>query len=129
MEILIEMSMSRLDAIDKCVQVASQFATHFEKALSDKRSKSNDFIHHCTELNAFWNQVKDIKLKPKNKSITDVNLIDWFFTGGQDITDMVSEDNEEIYNKFINILLRDRNVDIVKAFDILFEEMNGNEVS
>lgn len=129
MEISTEMLMTRAKAIFTCVSLSVQFANHFEKALEDKRNNFDTFIHHCTELNSFWNSVKNIRLKPNNRLITDVNLIDCFFTGGQDVTDMVSEENEEIYNKFINILLRDRNIDIVKAFDILFEETNNNELS
>ena len=107
--ILNEMAMTRTEAISICMDLGKKFIEHFHKIYSEGKTSEN-FNHHCAEMQSWLDKCKSIKLKSNNKYLTPVNLIDWFFTAGGGI----DEDNGftdyaeiEIYNKFIIILLAD----------------------
>lgn len=118
---LTEMAMSRTDAIDRCQSLGKQFITHFDKIYneSDKEVRS----HWESEMNTFWEKVKDIKLKGNKNSLSFSNLHDWFFTACQNAEDfMTAEDKEaeeELYNNFIIGLHQNRNKQVSEVLSQL----------
>ena len=57
--VLNEIAMSRRDAIDKCSDLGYQFVKHFKKVIQEG-IESEDFHHHCKEMQSWYEQVKDI---------------------------------------------------------------------
>ena len=111
MEILNEMVYTIPDAMDRCHSLGEQFANHFNKVCSSTK-ESDDFVHHCIEMQAGFDQVKDIILKHNNKKITYVNLIDWFFTYGNNVENIIDEQYVDLYNVFIIKLLNSKTTSI-----------------
>ena len=106
--ILREMSTSRADAIETCMDLSKKFTEHFNKAYSEGIT-STSFHHHCSEMQAWWNKANAIKFKHNNKKLSNVNLIDWFFTGGSTPEDFLSDDTEiDVYNELIVEILSNR---------------------
>ena len=108
---LSEMSLSRLDAIDRCIAYGEKFAEHFNLVCKEGKT-SPDFIHHCGELQGWFKSVRKIKTKYNGKPLSDENLYDWFFTAGANITDVVDNKYIDIYNKLIEMLLSKNNISI-----------------
>ena len=102
-----EMAYERSDAIDKCASHGKRFIEHFHKIMLEGKD-SNTFHHHCSEMQAFYDEVKIIKLKPRSKYISADNLINWFFTIGSDIETVVDEEYQETYEQLCIALLSDR---------------------
>lgn len=123
-----EMSYNRSDAIDRCANLGKQFINHFIKVMNAGGIKDPDFIHHCdTEMAAWFNDVKEITLKPKSKLLSSDQLMDWFFTKGSSIDILLKDDNEkyqDIYSSFIAKLLADKNKKISIA---LIEAIKENK--
>ena len=86
-----EMALSRQDAIDRCMGLGKKFAEHFDKIYNSKDKKLID--HWAKEMDAWWDQVKDIRMKPRSKRIYNVDLLDWFFDAGQLATDFMTSDD------------------------------------
>lgn len=107
--ILNEMAMTRTEAISTCMDLGEKFIEHFHKVYNEGKTSEN-FNHHCAEMQSWLDKCRKIKLKSTNKYLTPVNLIDWFFTacGGVDEDNGFTNNVEiEIYNKFIIILSAD----------------------
>lgn len=115
------MALSLTQAMDRCMDLGEKFAEHFNKIV-DEGISSNNFTHHCIEMQSWWDKVKNLRLKHNNKVISNVNLIDWFFTGGKDVEDLINEDKVNLYNEFLVKLLIDRN----RSIEDLFIEMFNN---
>lgn len=111
-----EMAFNRMDAIDKCISLGKLFINHFLKVVEEGR-ESNDFSHHCHEMQNWYDEVKGIKLKSNNKFISKTHLIDWFFTVGQSPEDFMSDDLVGMYEDLYLELLRGKRVkDIFEEF-------------
>lgn len=115
--ILNEMALSRRDAIDRCISLGTQFKEHFNKVIKDT-PYSQDYIHHCIEMNAFWTQVKRIRLKGSNKFLSSELLVDWFFSAGGSIEDDI--DDSELYDKLISIMIYKRDILVKDAMREIF---------
>ncbi|MBE7084204.1 MAG: hypothetical protein E7373_06370 [Clostridiales bacterium] len=113
-----EMAYTRPDAIERCYNLGEQFAKHFIKICEEGKG-AKYFIHHCAEMQSWWDKVKGIKLKENNKLISLSNLTDWFFTLGKDPEDFIPDRHLPIYSKLYLKLLLDR--EIAKVQDILEE--------
>ena len=106
--LLNEMATTRSDAIETCISLSKKFIEHYKKAYSEGAT-SPTFHHHCSEMQAWWNTVNEIKFKHNNKKLSNVNLIDWFFTGGSTPEDFLNDDTEiDIYNDLIVDILSNR---------------------
>lgn len=106
-KILNEMALKRKDAVDHCCSLGKQFVDHFHKCMIEGAS-SDDFSHHCTEMQAFWDKVKFIVLKPSSKLINFDDLINWFFTYGSDVEHVIKKEYQDTYEKLYLQLLNDR---------------------
>lgn len=99
---VLDMALSRADAMDRCISLGKKFISHFDKIF---KSPKDDAVQHWQgEMKGWFNSVKEIKLKSTNKPILNSELHDWFFTAGADAKDfMQNPSNEEIelYDKFI----------------------------
>ena len=110
---LLEMAYERPDAIDHCASIGKLFIEHFHKLMNEPVN-SDDFDHHCNEMQSWFNDVKKIVLKYNKKLISNTQLIDWFFTIGSSIEYIIDEPYQDIYEKFIIKLLQDRETSTVK---------------
>lgn len=102
-----EMAYTRPDAIDRCYSLGQKFAEHFIKVCKEGKN-SEDYTHHCIEMQNWWDSVKGIRLKGNNKLISVSNLIDWFFTLGKDPEDFIPEEYISLYSKLYLTLLNNR---------------------
>lgn len=118
-----EFAQSRQKIIDDCIALGKQFAHHFNKIM-DEGIESLYFKHHCDELQNYFNQVSNTKFKHNNKRLTTENLIDWFFTTGQNTEDIIKEPYVDAYDKLIVYLItnRDNEFDIKEIMTKLCEE-------
>lgn len=73
---------------------------------------STDFIHHCTEMGAWWDKVKNIVLKSTKKKISKSQLKDWFFEVGSSVEYIIQEEYQETYNELIFALLNDYSMSV-----------------
>lgn len=113
---LVEMALSRGEAIDICMSIGKQFANHFNKVCNEEKNSSN-FKHHCQEMQSWFNKVKSIKLRHTGKLIQPTNLYDWFFTCGAELEDVVNLCYIDDYEYLVNQLICTNN----KVFDVLKE--------
>ena len=73
-----EMAYTHTKAMDLCYSLGKKFAEHFIKICKEGKD-SNDFTPHCIEMQSWWDEVKDIRLKESKKKISYSDLNDWFF--------------------------------------------------
>lgn len=107
-----EMAYTHTKAMDLCYSLGKKFAEHFIKICKEGKD-SNDFTHHCIEMQSWWDEVKDIRLKESKKKISYSDLNDWFFTLGKDPEDFIPEEYLELYSKlYLNLLLNRDTADI-----------------
>ena len=113
-----EMALYRQDALERCIGLGKKFVEHFDKIYNNRNSI--DVEHWKKEMEGWWNKVKDIQLKPSSKRIYNVDLIDWFFDGGESaINFMTAEDKlteRDVYEEFEYRLLG-RNTTVIELID------------
>lgn len=112
-----ERAFSRMDAMDKCIDLGKQFIDHFHKIYEEGKN-SKDFVHHCTEMQAWLNYVRSIKLKTTKRYLTPSDLIDWFFTAGECIdADNGFDTYEEVdlYNEFFLALAANKDCKVINV--------------
>jgi hypothetical protein len=102
-----DMSISRADALEKCQNLGRKFIQHFDKVYKNPDSSSKH--HWLSEMQAWYQNIKDIKLKGVDKPLLKQQLIDWFFTAQANASDYMinptyAEDQayEEFYLKLLN---------------------------
>ena len=109
---LIEMAMSRNDAISKCASLGKMFIKHFDKIY--KEPNNTDVITHwASEMSDWYKEIREIRLKQNLKPILKGNLRDWFFTAcalPEDFMENPSDDELEKYDEFVNNLIMNDNV-------------------
>ena len=98
------MALSRLDAMDRCISYGEKFCDHFN-LICKNGIEASDFKYHCGELQGWFKTIRKIKTKSDSKGLRNEDLIDWFFTAGQNIEDVIWPEYLEIYKKFIDKLL------------------------
>ena len=97
--------------MDRCISLGKKFIEHFDKIY--KNPKSRDVNHWINEMNAWFQKVKEIKLKESNKPILNGNLRDWFFTAGANPQDFMNNPTYkecEDYDKFTEEILKGKNI-------------------
>ena len=107
MIVLKEMAFERKEVIDKCFDLGSQFVDHFNKIMKEGKSSQN-YSHHCHEMQAFWDKVKNLVMKPRSRRVAADELINWFFTVGSDIDSKIEEPHQDYYETLCVNLLNDR---------------------
>lgn len=108
---LLEMAITRSEAIDRCMNLGQRFIEHFKKIVEEDSEK--DVLNHwCNEMQGWFDQVSKIKLKPKSNYLQFNNLMDWFFTVGSDPESYLGDnyDTCKSYNDFILKLYNCKNV-------------------
>lgn len=120
-----EMTYNRSDAIDKCYIKGKPFIEHFHECMRDLLDNNKDLYgHHASEMQSCWDAVKDIKLIENNKKLRYDQLINWFFTVGADVEEVIDADYQDIYERFYIELLKDRNAKIVMILEYIFFEIS-----
>lgn len=102
-----DMSISRADALEKCQNLGKKFIQHFDKVYKNPDSPSKH--HWLSEMQAWYQNIKDIKLKGVDKPLLKQQLIDWFFTAQTNASDYMinptyaeNQAYEEFYLKLLN---------------------------
>lgn len=106
--------MTRFDTIRTCMDLGGKFIEHFHKIYNEGKTSEN-FNHHCAEMQSWLDKCRKIKLNSTNRNLTPVNLIDWFFTAGEGIDeDNGFTDYTEIdtYNEFILALAANKDIKV-----------------
>lgn len=113
-------SVSKLLAL--CIDLGEPFIKHFHKVLKDIENQDwQNFMHHCREMQGWWNKVKSQRYKHSKKIISNEDLIDSFFTVGAISEDYLDEGEAYIYEtEFIPQLLADREQKISDVLDKIF---------
>lgn len=114
---LTEMPLSRREAISISMDSGRQFIKHYVKVMEDIAGNLDTYTHHIKEMQGWWDGVKSIKLKSNSNPLTDINVIDWFFTAGGDVEDYVPEELVVAYNSFVHKVLSDRDRALQTIFD------------
>ena len=101
MENLLEMSMDRSKAIDRCIGLGKQFTKHFDKIYKDPINQSAD--HWVEEMQTWLDDINSITLKPKAKHLDHATKMDCFFTVGSSYEYLFKDNEDEIeaYDKFV----------------------------
>ena len=99
-----------------CLTRGKRFISRFHKIMSEGRD-SPDFALYCIEMQACWEDVRDIRLKPRSEPIAADNLVNWFFTAGSCTETKIKEEYQDVYETLILSLLSNRDEACVK--DIL----------
>lgn len=117
---LYEMAYERRDAINRCADLGAKFVEHFDE-LYHKGINDIDFEHHCSELQAWWSDIKQIVLKHNKKLLSANQLIDWFFTKGSSVEILFNDEDEiDAYNDFMIKLISNKDLTVIDALkDIL----------
>lgn len=115
------MALSRSDAIYLFINLGKQFISHYRKVIDDINSSNKSLNHHVSEMQAWWNSVKNIKLKTTKKSPTDEEFKDWFFSAGGNIEDYLPEDLIETYSKFVEAVLNNRDVNLITILEEIYK--------
>lgn len=77
---------------------------------------SNDFAHHCSEMQTWWDDVKAIRIKQNKRHLNDDEVFRWFFTGGSEVEDLFDDENcREKYKILCKELLSDRNQTVLNV--------------
>lgn len=117
-----EMAMERAPAIDRCLSLGEKFVEHFNIIMRNGL-KDADFFHHCDEMQNWVNSVNNITLKPKSKSLSMDQWMDWFFTAGSSFEKIIDEPYEEAYQKLVMLYLSDTEKSIKNIFtNYIFKE-------
>lgn len=77
---LVEMSIKRSDAMDKCMELGEKFIEHFNKIYNE--NDEGTIHHHAKEMQAWLNKVLKITLRPNGKYIAMDDIVGWFIEGG-----------------------------------------------
>lgn len=83
---------------------------------------SDDYNHHLSEMQAWLDKVRNIKLKATNKYISNSQLSDWFFTTGQTVEDIINYQYIDKYEKFYILILANPNMQLKEILEKFFIE-------
>lgn len=100
-----EIILSKSDAIDICLGIGEKFIRRYTGCIASGSGASE---RAADEMQAWWDKARRIKLLETERPLTDINLIDWFFTAGGAVEDYMSGDNVERYNRFVRRILSNR---------------------
>lgn len=121
-----EFAESRQKITHDSISLGKQFASHFNKVM-DEGKESIYFSHHCNELKNFFNQVNSWKFKSNNKRLTTEDLMNWFFTAGQNFEDIVKKPYVEDYDKLVTYLISNRDDFNIQEFLINLLDSKDNK--
>lgn len=117
---LIEMALSRTDAIDRCIGKGKIFIEHFNKIYNNPKV---DTVHHwCSEMQSWYNDIMNIVIKSNNKHLNNSQKKDWFYSFGSSYEEYFNYDEDKIekYEEFIDYLDTSNDVynSILKIFSL-----------
>lgn len=111
-----ELAYKRSDAIEICKNNGLLFINHFHKCMQDlSENNINRLHHHAAEMSSWWNNVIRMKLTYNNKHLAKDQLVNWFFTAGSDIDEMIQDEYQDLYGEFMILLLSNPNTNVFDA--------------
>ena len=101
----IEQAIARNDLVLSCLSLGRQFISHFKKIL--RNQDNQELVHHwCSEMQSFYDDVKDARLKSNKKIVSKEFLYEYFFLKGSGLSDQFSNEEEaEMYQCVIDLIL------------------------
>lgn len=104
----IEQADYRADVLEQLESLGKQFMKHFIKVVNEG-PEAPTFSHHCKEMQDWFNKAKEKRLKQDGKTITNTNLVDWFFSARRSPEDFIKNGLIlDIYEQFYPRLLVNR---------------------
>ena len=107
---LCEMTICRQEAVDRGYVLGKKFIENFNKIYKNINSET---VHYWSyEMQSWYNEIRDIRLKGKNKPLNMTQMTDWFYSFGSSYEEYFNYDAEEIdyYEEFIDLLNSKGNV-------------------
>lgn len=104
-------TLSRVDAMDRCISLGKNFIEHFDKIYNNSNEQSVN--HWINEMTNWYEEVKQITLENTNKPILKGELRDWFFTAGanpENFMNHATNDELEKYDIFSDKVLNGTNI-------------------
>lgn len=108
---IIDMAMSKNEAIDKCMELGEKFIEHFHKIY--KNPNDVNVNYWAGEMQGWLNTVRKIKLKITKDYLNDGHLWDWFYTACSDPESVVREitpEEAKVYYRVVEKCLISNNV-------------------
>ena len=101
----VEQAIARNDLVLSCLSLGRQFISHFKKIL--RNQDNQELVHHwCSEMQSFYDDVKDARLKSNKKIVSKEFLYEYFFLKGSGLSDQFSNEEEaEMYQCVIDLIL------------------------
>ena len=99
-------TLSRVDAMDRCISLGKHFIEHFDKIYTNHNDQNVN--HLISEMTNWYEEVKQITLENTNKPILKGELRDWFFTAGanpESFMNHATNDELEKYDIFSEKIL------------------------
>lgn len=117
--ILNELALQRTDAIDRCYSLGKNFIEHFHKVYMNPDEETIN--HWGSEMQAWYDAVRDITLKYNNKHLNKSQMKDWFYSFGSSYEEYFNNDLNEIdcYESFIDEL--DNNDEVITSLKNIFK--------
>ena len=95
------MTMSRMNAIDRCYYLGKKFIGHFDSIYRNPHSLHTNTL--CSEMQNWYNLVKNIILKENNMPLSKDCLIDWFFTATGNPDNFINNKTKQKINTYNNL--------------------------
>ena len=101
----VEQAIARNDLVLSCLSLGRQFISYFKKIL--RNQDNQELVHHwCSEMQSFYDDVKDARLKSNKKIVSKEFLYEYFFLKGSGLSDQFSNEEEaEMYQCVIDLIL------------------------
>lgn len=118
---LTEMSMPKSEICYRSSRLGRQFINHFNKVLSDLQSENGSCLnHHCSEMQSWWDYVRNLTYKHNKKYVSNEDMIDWFFSGGGNYEDTV--DDITVYEQLIHCMLNNKDKSIISIIKNIYHK-------
>lgn len=116
---LLEMSMTKMEAIDRCEILGKRFIEHFRKIACEPNSQARN--HWCNEMQGWMNSVNGISLKHNKKLLSTADKLNWFIDATSSPEYIFKGDSNliDLYEQFTEHLI-DSKWDVKIAIDKTF---------
>ena len=107
--LLLEMAISRKDALLTCQSLGEEILEHFLKCIEEGVDDIS-FKHHCNEIYGWFSKVDKLVLKDTKKKLSNEQLREWCFYRLSEPEFLINDPEfVALYIKFTDLMLRYRN--------------------
>ena len=106
--LLLEMAISRKDALLTCQSLGEEILEHFIKCIEEGVDDIS-FKHHCNEIYGWFSKVDKIVIKDTKKKLSNDQVREWCFYQLSEPDILIdNKDIANLYIKFTDLMLRYR---------------------